>query len=260
MKDYEIGITAPPFHCWCRSCTAPYFDDEFTEEEKRIYRDEDGNTGYVDSNIKYKEWKEKYVSEDEDAIGNIWSKKSNSKLKNITNKKEIIINNSFKNENVKNIALKTNIKSIKLGGNKSYHKNGNIVLKENYDSHTIRHEIGHTIDYNNNWISSNKNFIKAIQRDKESIFNDIDMYKKLIKNNSNYIELSDIMSGITNNRIKGRYRHANEYWKKENKLQREIFAQMFTVAGNDDLEQLEIFQKYLPNTFREFDNLIRRLL
>lgn len=86
------------------------------------------------------------------------------------------------------------------------------------------------------------------------------MYKNIIKNNSNCVELSDIMSGITNNEIRGRYKHSNKYWKKPNKLEREIFAQMFTTAGNNDLQQLEIFQKYFPNIFREFDNLIRRLL
>ena len=62
MKDYEVGITAPPFHCWCRSTTAPYFDDEFTDEEQRAYRDEDRKTKYVDSKLKYKEWYEKYVN------------------------------------------------------------------------------------------------------------------------------------------------------------------------------------------------------
>ena len=61
MKDYEVGITAPPFHCWCRSVTAPYFNDEFTEGEKRIYRDEEGKRGYVDSKMSYQEWHNKYV-------------------------------------------------------------------------------------------------------------------------------------------------------------------------------------------------------
>ena len=61
MKDYEVGITAPPFHCWCRSVTAPYFNDEFTEGEQRIYRDEEGKRGYVDSKMSYQEWHNKYV-------------------------------------------------------------------------------------------------------------------------------------------------------------------------------------------------------
>lgn len=38
MKDYEVGVTAPPFHCNCRCTTIPYFDDEFTEGETRAAR------------------------------------------------------------------------------------------------------------------------------------------------------------------------------------------------------------------------------
>ena len=102
--------------------------------------------------------------------------------------------------------------------------------------------------------------MQAIQKDKQKIINNSNLYKKLIKNNSNYVELSDIIGDMTNNEIKGRYGHTKKYWKKQHKLEREIFAQMFTAAGNDDLKQLEIFQKYLPNTFKEIDNLIRRLL
>ena len=86
------------------------------------------------------------------------------------------------------------------------------------------------------------------------------MYKTLINNNSNYRELSDIVGGMTNNKVVGRYRHEKKYWKKSGKLEKEMFAQMFTIAGKNDIKQLELFQKYLPNTFKEFDNLIRRLL
>lgn len=39
MKDYQVGITAPPFHCRCRTTTAPWFEDE---EGYRAARDENG--------------------------------------------------------------------------------------------------------------------------------------------------------------------------------------------------------------------------
>lgn len=58
MKDYEIGVTAPPFHVWCRTTTVPYFDDNYTE---RASRGVDGKTYYVDGNMKYAEWKETFV-------------------------------------------------------------------------------------------------------------------------------------------------------------------------------------------------------
>jgi SPP1 gp7 family putative phage head morphogenesis protein len=62
MKDYQPGVTAPPFHVWCRSVTVPYFDDEFSLGE-RAAKDADGNTYYVPSDMKYKDWSEKYVND-----------------------------------------------------------------------------------------------------------------------------------------------------------------------------------------------------
>ena len=59
MTDYEPGVTAPPFHVWCRSVTVPYFEDNFTGE--RAARDEDGNTYYVPDSMTYKDWKKSLV-------------------------------------------------------------------------------------------------------------------------------------------------------------------------------------------------------
>ena len=61
MSEYEPGRTAPPFHCWCRSVTVPYFDDDFGEIGERAARDENGKTYYVPADMTYKEWEKKYV-------------------------------------------------------------------------------------------------------------------------------------------------------------------------------------------------------
>lgn len=58
MKDFQPGVTAPPFHCWCRTVTVPYFEDDIGE---RAARGDDGKTYYVPSNMKYPEWKETFV-------------------------------------------------------------------------------------------------------------------------------------------------------------------------------------------------------
>lgn len=60
MKDFEPGVTAPPFHVWCRSCTVPYFDDEFNIGE-RAARGEDGTTYYVPNSMKYHDWKKTFT-------------------------------------------------------------------------------------------------------------------------------------------------------------------------------------------------------
>lgn len=61
MKEFEIGVTAPPFHPQCRGTTIPYFDDEYTEGEERAARGQDGKTYYVPAKLTYEKWKEKYV-------------------------------------------------------------------------------------------------------------------------------------------------------------------------------------------------------
>jgi SPP1 gp7 family putative phage head morphogenesis protein len=58
MTDFAPGITAPPFHTWCRSTTIPYFEDLGGE---RIARDEDGKTYMVPADTTYKQWKENFV-------------------------------------------------------------------------------------------------------------------------------------------------------------------------------------------------------
>ena len=70
MKDYQPGVTAPPFHVWCRSVTVPYFDDEFSLGE-RAARDADGKTYYVPSDMKYKDWKKSMVDGDTKGLTNV---------------------------------------------------------------------------------------------------------------------------------------------------------------------------------------------
>jgi len=61
-SKFQAGVTAPPFHPWCRTTTVPYFDDDAGE---RIARGEDGETYHVPQDMNYKEWKEKFVDNSE---------------------------------------------------------------------------------------------------------------------------------------------------------------------------------------------------
>lgn len=61
VKDYQAGVTAPPFHVYCRSTTAPYFDDEFDVPGERAARDKDGNTYYIPADMNYREWEKTFV-------------------------------------------------------------------------------------------------------------------------------------------------------------------------------------------------------
>ena len=78
MSEFKAGVTAPPFHPYCRTCTCPYFDDEFTEKDIRSARNEEGEVYHVPADMKYEEWKKKYAVEISAKNGIIKDNKSDS--------------------------------------------------------------------------------------------------------------------------------------------------------------------------------------
>lgn len=60
MSDFQAGVTAPPFHVWCRSCTAPWFEDN--DDGTRAARGADGKTYQVPASMKYDDWKQTFVN------------------------------------------------------------------------------------------------------------------------------------------------------------------------------------------------------
>jgi SPP1 gp7 family putative phage head morphogenesis protein len=72
MKDFEAGVTAPPFHVWCRSCTCPWFEDN--DDGTRAARGADGKTYQVPASMKYEDWKEHFVDKTKDPAD--WLKKA----------------------------------------------------------------------------------------------------------------------------------------------------------------------------------------
>lgn len=61
MKDYQPGVTAPPFHVYCRSTTVPYFDEQFDIGERAARDEKTGKTYYIPDDMNYQEWKETFV-------------------------------------------------------------------------------------------------------------------------------------------------------------------------------------------------------
>lgn len=62
MKDYQAGVTAPPFHVFCRSTTIPHFDKDYDLKGERAARNEDSKTYYVPGDMRYSDWKATFVN------------------------------------------------------------------------------------------------------------------------------------------------------------------------------------------------------
>lgn len=61
MSEFEVGVTAPPFHPRCRTSTVPYDETDQFFNFERAARDENGKYITVPADMSYPQWKEKFV-------------------------------------------------------------------------------------------------------------------------------------------------------------------------------------------------------
>lgn len=57
MSEYEVGVTANPFHPWCRCCTAPYDEDVAGLGERLAYDAVTGESYKVPNTMTYEQWR-----------------------------------------------------------------------------------------------------------------------------------------------------------------------------------------------------------
>ena len=154
LKDAVIGVNSPPFHPRCRCTTIPYFDDEFTENEERAYRGEDGKTHYTKAKT-YEEWKKEFVKEKGQDAWDLYEKGSkyrNSDNEQYQNYKDILGKNAPESlEEFQKIKYtnKEEWKNLKLCYND---KNLQNEIRESYNLNILEGKQGKHILGHNNYI------------------------------------------------------------------------------------------------------------
>lgn len=254
IKNYQVGVTAPPFHANCRCCTAPYFADD---EGQRIARDEDGKNYYIDGNIKYDDWKEKFVENSSKKMYNELdipkiSKEIKSLLKDykLQSKVKKIFNQYLTDENI--MIDKNNEKVMYYNIDKD-----KIIINPKHEDfkyydldESLTHEIAHMIAIRNNIVLENQDFLQnQINLASIEIMNNKNKYYELFKNNEEYgknMAISDIFSAITNNQIKGAFYHDSSRWKNHNIKYNEIVANIMTAYITNNNYALELIEEIKP--------------
>lgn len=103
-KDYEVGITAPPFHVYCRSTTVPYFEDDLQKEIEDTRMSRNLVTGKSERvpDMNYENWYNKYAVayNDEKEFNNIVSILGIDMVGNLEKYKDIKYNNVEKYEQI----------------------------------------------------------------------------------------------------------------------------------------------------------------
>lgn len=294
MKEYEVGMTAPPFHPNCRCTTIPYFDDEFSAVEQRAARDpETGKTVYVPADMKYQEWEERYVSKDtlEDSISDRIKKGAKGILtgETILNYNELpeTVRGDFEaglehaDKQVSGL-LRCEMDDTQYfitdSRNSEYTEHINVVgINPKKGSGSIAHEIFHRIDdkykvtKNSNMLN---NFIADFQGNRE-LFDDPLKYlqsnypaifedstfgtQKVLK--AKYQGLSDIFSALSNGKIKLGYGHAAKYWTQHPERRiKEIWAQYGRIYYENDAEVKELLSSLFPSGTKRVNMKLKGLM
>lgn len=110
----------------------------------------------------------------------------------------------------------------------------------------LTHEIAHMIDVRND--IRIKDMTKNIRKARIDIASDEQKYKEVFrKNKYKYnMELSDVFSAITQNKIAGNYIHNNKYWEDRLRVERELKANIFTAILTENEEFIKVIKKIKP--------------
>ncbi|MDE6999438.1 MAG: minor capsid protein [Lachnospiraceae bacterium] len=272
MKDFEPGITAPPFHVYCRSTTVPYFDDDFGQVGERAARNEEtGKTCYVPDNMTYREWKESFVDGGD--------KDNTIQVPQIRDERIRSANEEFSQVLLHSESTPLSDKMILYNGATEYQLNESLtapfaydpeldVIQYNpsapdyefYDMNFVQaHELSHRMDTLEYHSWENEKFLQAIESTREKVYNDRERIKEWFSDNGKYADdaaLSDIFSALSNGEMNDILYavHETTYWKMDvSHVSREIFANMVSIdlLGNQSKAEFEGILCELHKAYKE---------
>lgn len=169
MSQWEVGVTAPPFHVWCRTTTVPAFGDEFDNIGERAARDKDGKTYYVPGDMTYKDWQKAFVEGDKSGLKEVnpdGTMEKKPEVKELDKLKQsgmteaeyqeyLNIINSHSNEDVIKLYSEyaDEIKKVSLTAKGGAYQPASVTLNFTYPKYadmnkygTLAHEYGHFFD------------------------------------------------------------------------------------------------------------------
>ena len=150
-------------------------------------------------------------------------------------------------------------------------KENKIYLQNNVETSTIAHELFHKIDHDNS-ITKNKLLENYINFDYKNLKSSAEKaglsiedmlylkypkaFEKKGKMKQEYRGFSDIISGMTNGKIRLGYHHDDEYWKIKSHLSKETFAQYGRFYYDNNPEVMKLVTEMLPETSKQVEMLI----
>ncbi len=274
MKDFEPGVTAPPFHVYCRSTTVPYFEEDFGQVGKRAARGEDGKTYYVSADMTYKEWKKSFVDGgDKDNIIQI-PQIPDEKIRSANEEFSKVIYNSEPTPISNKMILYNEATQYELNEELDapfaynleldvIQYNPSVQNYEFYDMNFVQaHELSHRIDTLDYYSWENEKFVQAIENTREKVYNNRKLIAEWFAKDGKYendMALSDIFSALSDGRLNEVLYgyHAPEYWLKDRtRASKEIFANITSIEILGYKSKAE-FNGILEEIYKAYKEMVR---
>lgn len=273
MKDYEPGITAPPFHVYCRSTTVPYFEDDFGRIGERAARGGDGKTYYVPADMNYREWKKTFVDGGHKAdllqIPQIYDEK----IRRANEEFSRILNNSKSTPISDKMILYNGATDYQLNEKLEIPFAYNIELDviqynpsardyEFYDMNFVQaHELSHRMDVMEYHSWENTKFLQAIENTRKKVYNNKKLIAEWFSEGGKYegdMALSDIFSALSNAELNKILfgGHKQQYWLEDRtRASKEIFANITSIEILDHKSKAE-FTGILEEIYKAYKEMV----
>ena len=296
MSDYQVGLTAPPFHPWCRCCTCPYFED-MAKVGERWTRNPDGTTRKVPADMSFEDWRQQFVQgplPSGSAGGTIAPAQQHFSgavqgMPNMTKSYQDGLEQRFATGTP--AAQSAFSKYVTSGSvadgayTKGAHFNA-VTQKVNMNfaedainprglGTTFFHEHGHYIDFlscaGSGYTSVATPGFGAALRSDYAAYIKAAMKQHSIKKTEAYLvvskeiqgplynAISDLFGGMSGNKCVGSYGHWNKrYWKLPGAVEKEAFAHMYEAQFSAD--KYALMQQYFPTALAEFEKLLNGVI
>lgn len=274
MPDYQEGLTAPPFHPWCRCCTCPYFED-MEELGERWARNLDGSTGRVPADMSFEEWKRRFIVQESD-LGDTVRRAG----KSILSGGKVVgfdglpkdFQQAFQNglADAAPEARKVLEREYRradymlISSKRSYYRRfENVVgLGTGATPSTLAHELFHKIDaggkismglsevlmkdYAALNIASGGDVKEYLMQKYVSAFSRTSKSGDPVMGEA-YRGIADVLNGLSGGKIKYGFRHAPDYWTTPGMLESETWAQFGRILYENDTEVVKMLSEVFPN-------------
>lgn len=238
------GVAKHDIHCRCF----------ITTDLKDFYKDEDLQNK-TKENLNIPEIKNDVVKKDAENFDKILEKRSKESM-HATKMRAYFEMTDFVEDTNLRIPFTYNIDDDVIKYN---------TKLESYDfydkNYVLSHELSHRMDILEYNCANNKTFLSAIEKSKNILYNDKQRILSWFDNGGKYYNeaaITDIISGLSNGEYNDilMYSHNPNYWRKEDNLQKEIFANLSCIDILDD-EKFNEFKELFEELFDSYLEIIK---